>query len=75
MREIQAYPSDNTAQLWEKINYLVDNPIPDGKLKKKLHAHDGVYRLRVGDYRLFYKFGKSWVSLLGLRRRQIFSKL
>jgi superfamily I DNA/RNA helicase/mRNA-degrading endonuclease RelE of RelBE toxin-antitoxin system len=70
MREIQAYPSDNTAQLWEKINYLVDNPIPDGKLKKKLHVHDGVYRLRVGDYRIFYKFGKSWVSLLGLRRRQ-----
>lgn len=70
MREIQAYPAGNTAQLWEKINYLVDDPIPDGKLKKKLHVYDGVYRLRVGDYRIFYTFGDVWVSLLGLRRRQ-----
>jgi superfamily I DNA/RNA helicase/mRNA-degrading endonuclease RelE of RelBE toxin-antitoxin system len=70
MNEIQAYPSDNAAQLWEKINYLVSDPIPDGKLKKKLHVHEGVYRLRVGDYRIFYTFGDSWVSLLGLRRRQ-----
>ncbi len=70
MREIQAYPAGNAAQLWEKINYLVDDPIPDGKLKKKLHVYDGVYRLRVGDYRIFYTFGDTWVSLLGLRRRQ-----
>lgn len=70
MREIQAYPAGNAAQLWEKINYLVDDPIPDGKLKKKLHVYDGVYRLRVGDYRIFYTFGDAWVSLLGLRRRQ-----
>lgn len=69
MLEIQAYPAANTAQLWEKINYLVDDPIPDGKLKKKLHVYKGVYRLRVGDYRIFYTFGDSWVSLLGLRRR------
>lgn len=70
IREIHAYPSADSPQLWEKINYLVDDPIPDGKLKKKLHVYNKVYRIRIGDYRLFYTFGESWVSLLGLRRRQ-----
>ncbi|MBU0662941.1 MAG: UvrD-helicase domain-containing protein [Proteobacteria bacterium] len=70
MKEIQAYPAAQSAQLWEKINFLVDDPLPDGKLKKKLHVADDLYRLRVGDYRIFYSFGEKWVSLLGLRRRQ-----
>ena len=70
MREIHAYPSADSAQLWEKINYLVDNPIPDGKLKKKLSVYNKVYRIRIGNYRLFYTFGELWVSLLGLRRRR-----
>jgi superfamily I DNA/RNA helicase/mRNA-degrading endonuclease RelE of RelBE toxin-antitoxin system len=70
MKEIQAYPASQSAQLWEKINFLVNDPLPDGKLKKKLQAADNLYRLRVGDYRIFYSFGKNWVSLLGLRRRK-----
>jgi superfamily I DNA/RNA helicase/mRNA-degrading endonuclease RelE of RelBE toxin-antitoxin system len=70
MKEIQAFPMAQSAQLWEKINYLVDNPFPDGKLKKKLHVADHLYRLRVGNYRIFYSFGNNWVSLIGLRLRQ-----
>ena len=70
MKEIQSYPASQSAQLWEKINFLVEDPLPDGKLKKKLHVADGIYRLRVGDYRIFYSFGENWVSLIGLRRRQ-----
>jgi mRNA-degrading endonuclease RelE of RelBE toxin-antitoxin system len=62
-------PNSQAAQLWEKINYLVDDPIPDGKLKKKLRGQHDLYRLRVGDYRIFYTFGDSWVRLLGIRRR------
>jgi mRNA-degrading endonuclease RelE of RelBE toxin-antitoxin system len=41
-------------QLWEKINMLVMDPIPDGKLKKKLKIKDNLYRLKVGDYRVIY---------------------
>jgi len=70
MKEIQVYPAAQSAQLWEKINFLVNDPLPDGKLKKKLQVSDNLYRLRVGDYRIFYSFGENWVSLLGLRRRQ-----
>lgn len=69
MSEIHGFPADQTNQLWEKINYLVEDPLPDGKLKKKLKTHKDIYRIRVGDYRVFYTFGDTWVRLLGIRRR------
>lgn len=70
MREILAFPGDRAALLWEKINQLVTDPLPDGKVKKKLQGADGIYRLRVADHRVFYQFGEDWVCLLGVRRRR-----
>ena len=70
MREIAAFPSDRAALLWDKIDQLVSDPLPDGKVKKKLRGADGVYRMRVTDHRIFYRFGEDWISLLGLRRRR-----
>ena len=70
MRELLAFPADRAASLWEKINWLVTDPFPDGKVKKKLQGGDGIYRLRVGDHRVFYRFGEDWVSLIGVRRRK-----
>ena len=69
MSEIHGVPTAMSAQLWEKINYLVTDPFPDGKIKKKLHVKKDLYRLRVGEYRVFYTFGDSWVRLLGIRKR------
>lgn len=69
MRELLAYPSDRTGVLWEKINILLTDPFPDGKVKKKLVGSDSIYRLRVADHRVLYQFGEEWISLLGLRRR------
>ncbi|MEQ1564184.1 MAG: 3'-5' exonuclease [Myxococcota bacterium] len=70
MREIAAFPHDRAALLWDKIDQLVSDPLPDGKVKKKLKGADGVYRMRVTDHRVFYRFGEDWISLLGLRRRR-----
>jgi len=70
MREIATFPSDRAALLWDKIDALVSDPLPDGKVKKKLKGAEGVYRMRVTDYRVFYRFGEDWISLLGIRRRQ-----
>ena len=70
MREILAFPSNRAALLWEKINQLVTDPLPDGKLKKKLRGSEGIYRLRAADHRVFYRFGENWVCLLGVRRRR-----
>lgn len=70
MREIAAFPGDRAALLWDKIDQLVSDPLPDGKVKKKLKGAEGVYRMRVTDHRVFYRFGEDWISLLGLRRRR-----
>jgi len=69
MREIAMFPSDRAALLWDKIDALVSDPLPDGKVKKKLKGAEGVYRMRVSDHRVFYRFGEDWISLLGIRRR------
>lgn len=69
MREISTFPSDRAALLWDKIDALVSDPRPDGKVKKKLKGADVVYRMRVTDHRVFYRFGEDWISLLGIRRR------
>ncbi|MDP1917104.1 MAG: 3'-5' exonuclease [Myxococcales bacterium] len=69
MREIATFPADRAALLWDKIDALVSDPLPDGKVKKKLKGADGVYRMRVTDHRVFYRFGDDWISLLGIRRR------
>ncbi|MBM7568082.1 3'-5' exonuclease [Paenibacillus sacheonensis] len=70
LRELHALPSQMGEQVWEKINFLAQNPIPDGHLKKKLNKWDDVYRLRVGDFRLFYSFGGNWIRLLSIRSRK-----
>ncbi|MHB1327919.1 MAG: 3'-5' exonuclease [Gemmatimonadales bacterium] len=70
MRDIAVFPSERAALLWGKIDALVSDPLPDGKVKKKLKGADGVYRMRVADHRIFYRFGDDWISLLGIRRRQ-----
>lgn len=68
-RDLAAFPAAQSGQLWDKINLLVGDPLADGSVKKKLRASNDIYRLRVGDYRVFYQFGDEWISLLGIRRR------
>jgi mRNA-degrading endonuclease RelE of RelBE toxin-antitoxin system len=57
-------------QVLEKLKILELDPSPDGKAKKKLtHVGDDLYRLRCGDYRIFYTYRDPYVSLLKLERR------
>lgn len=58
-------------QIHKKIEQLLKNPLPDGDVKKQLKYKDrNLYRLRSGDYRIFYTYDASYVGLLALRRRQ-----
>ncbi|MGE6759406.1 UvrD-helicase domain-containing protein [Corallococcus interemptor] len=69
IHEIATFPADRAALLWGKVDALVSDPLPDGKVKKKLKGADGVYCIRVTDHRVFYRLGEDWISLLGIRRR------
>ena len=66
----RALPNKESHQVLEKIKLLEQDPTPDGKAKKQLkYVNRDVYRLRCGDYRIFYTFRDPYVSLLKLDRR------
>uniref|UniRef100_B8HYW2 DNA 3'-5' helicase n=1 Tax=Cyanothece sp. (strain PCC 7425 / ATCC 29141) TaxID=395961 RepID=B8HYW2_CYAP4 len=65
-----ALPPKESHQILEKINLLTYDPTPDAKVKKQLKYMGGkLHRLRSGNYRIFYTFDNTYVSLLALRRR------
>lgn len=58
------------SQIMSKLQLLIADPRPDGATKKQLkYVNREVYRLRSGDYRVFYTFDDRFVSLLKLVRR------
>ena len=66
----RALPNKESHQVLEKIGLLEQDPMPDGKAKKQLkYVNREVYRLRCGDYRIFYTYRDPYVSLLKLDRR------
>src|SRR6266480_115543 len=68
--QLQALPAKEMHQVIGKINMLVDDPMPDGKVKKQLiHINRDLYRLRSGDYRITYTFSDPYISILELVRR------
>ncbi len=75
LRDVAALPPKEMHQVMAKINLLIENPEPDAKVKKflKYLSGDGqrLYRLRSGDYRIFYTFSaeKQSISLLAIKRR------
>lgn len=68
MRKI---PSKDMQQILEKVSLLVQNPMPDGNVKRQLvHCTGKPYRLRFGDYRIFYTFNQQYVYIYKLDRRR-----
>ena len=66
----RALPNKESHQVLEKIKLLEQDPSPDGKAKKQLkYVNREVFRLRCGDYRIFYTYRDPYVSLLKLDRR------
>ena len=52
------------------LKTLEADPISAQGDAKKLKGYaNNVYRVRLGDYRLFYSFGQGWVKLLSIRKR------
>src|SRR6266516_4606378 len=68
--QMQALPAKEMHQVMGKLNMLLEDPMPDGKVKKQLtHVNRDLYRLRSGYYRIFYTFSDPYISLLKLDRR------
>ena len=58
-------------QVMAKVDMLVQDPLPDGKVKKQLtHLAGKPYRIRSGNYRIIYTLEKQNVSVLKLEKRR-----
>lgn len=70
IRDIARLPGKAMHQIMDKITLLTHDPLPDGDIKIQLNNHPGKpYRLRSGDYRIFYTFNAQCVYLFKIERR------
>ena len=56
-KDFRRISGDNLKRIFLRINALADDPLPRGAAK--LSGAEGLYRIRVGDYRIVYKLGQS----------------
>ncbi len=70
LNELLGLPQKVSKQVSQKVKVLEQDPISArGDARKLGGATNNVYRVRVGNYRLFYSFGQGWVKLLSVRKR------
>ncbi|MEZ4607326.1 MAG: type II toxin-antitoxin system RelE/ParE family toxin [Deinococcales bacterium] len=68
-KEIKALTSKEQEKLKDALRHLTHDPI---SLGKKLVGYDGLYRYRVGDYRIIYalEHGKLLIIVLAYMKRK-----
>ncbi|MDP9310846.1 MAG: AAA family ATPase [Chloroflexota bacterium] len=62
-------PKQVTKQVAKKLKVLTTDPSLAQGDAKQIKGYSNLYRVRIGDYRLFYSFGQGWVKLLSVRKR------
>lgn len=70
LNELLNLPQSVSKRVSKVVKLLEKDPISAGGDAKKLKGYtNNIYRVRIGDYRLFYSFGQNWVKLLSIRKR------
>lgn len=70
LNELLNLPKAVQKKIKKTLKVLEADPISAQGDAKKLRGYsNNVYRVRMGDYRLFYSFGQGWVKLLSVRKR------
>lgn len=67
--------TQNKEEIINGIVRLKTNSFPDGKHIKKLKGYEGLYRLRVGDYRIVFKREGKNIYVVSILTRQDFEKV
>jgi mRNA interferase RelE/StbE len=73
VRDLTAVPEPMLKRLDACILGLADDPLPPGV--KKLKNSDGLYRVRVSDYRIIYRIEQDILTILVVRighRREVY---
>jgi mRNA interferase RelE/StbE len=70
LRDLADLPQNYQRLVLARLTALDENPMPRGV--KKLHAHERVYRIRQGPYRIVYKIDdiKPEITIVRIRLRK-----
>jgi mRNA interferase RelE/StbE len=63
--ELRRLPKHAITRVWQRIEGLALDPLPDDAVA--LRGHPGLYRLRVGDWRLIYHMDQTLKIVTVLR--------
>lgn len=70
LNELLNLPKAVQKKTTKALKILEQDPISAQGDAKKLKGYtNNIYRVRIGDYRLFYSFGQGWVKVLSVRKR------
>lgn len=72
-RQFDKLPTSAKRRMAEVIDHLSDDPRPDGVVK--LSGEEGIYRVRLGDYRIVYSIEDDRLRILILKtghRREVY---
>lgn len=75
-RQLKKLKGPVVGEIRDEIDGLVENPRPHGC--EKLSGYDGLYRVRVGDYRIVYAVSDSVVLVLVLKignRAEVYERI
>lgn len=69
-RELEALETRLVARVWARIQALADQPRPPGC--RRLQGEEGLWRIRVGDYRVLYEIKDAMrvVDIAAVRHRR-----
>ena len=65
--DLHALPSNILKRVNARIAALAENPRPSGV--RKLSGADGLYRIRIGDYRIIYEIRDAVLVVIIIRAR------
>ncbi|HTK06786.1 MAG TPA: UvrD-helicase domain-containing protein [Ktedonobacteraceae bacterium] len=68
---LKNFQGKEMTQIMNKVALIIQNPLPDGKVKKQLNHHEDnkLHRLRSGNFRILYKFDDKSLRILNIIRR------
>ncbi len=72
LTQLLGFSPKESHQVTAKVVQLIQNPLPDGKVRKQIkrkYSGETVYVLRSGNFRIRYILKKSCIDLLDVRRR------
>ena len=73
-KELMKLNQETALRIIKGCERLRNNPFPDEKHVKKLKGYTGLYRLRVGNYRIVFTISKNAVQVIDVVSKPDFNR-